>query len=141
MKKISNKKIYFEYYHYNNHERLEGFLFLGSNISLFNTISNFYENFSPPKLLTIFITKKYRNGKLVDRKNSIIKTFQDYYHRQIIEIYYIDDFLWKCTLIGHEMDIIKRSDYIDQKLYAFDPVSNNEYDVGISTDFFKKIKK
>jgi nucleoside phosphorylase len=137
--KNSEKRIYFEYYFYDNRGRTEGFLFLGKNVSVIQTLNDFKANFNSPNILNVFITKKYINGRIVDRKKNIIERLTALDIKKIgrSDIHYIDEFIWECTLAQYSnFNSLKRKDYIDQQLYAYDPVSNNEFGIGISSDYF-----
>lgn len=143
IEKNGSKKIYFEYYHFENRGRVEGYLFLGSNITITNTVNHFIEKCERCDILNIYLTKKYNtNGGIINRTKSISSEISK--HKKSItdncEIKYLDDIVWESTIEqSDETNHHKRSDYIDQKLYQYEDSSTS---LGQCTEYFsRKISK
>ena len=137
-KKLSSKKIYFEYFTYEDRGRIEGFLFLGRNITVTNTLSYFKDNYDLPDILNVYITKKYNNGFLIDRKNHLIKEIGKNKLNNIVfeGVKYLEDVIWESTLKNYDSNRQHvRSDYIDQSLYSFDDIN---LELGKCEDFFRE---
>lgn len=136
--RISARKIYYEYYHFEDRGRTEGFLFLGKHITITNTLEHLVENFDKPNILNIYVTKKHNNGSLVDRITHLTKEVKKRSLDNIIfdGIKYLDEMVRETTLKGlPEVPHQKRSDYIDQKVYPYN--NKNEF-IGNCTDYFIK---
>lgn len=137
--KDSSKKIYYQYYNYDNRGRSEGHLFLGKNITLKNTFEDFKQRFSPPETISVYLTKVVKNEMLVNRIKGIKDKSEEYglSKSKSWEVNYVDDVVWDCTLSTDD-DLVhaKRSDYIDQNLYSASDEENRALDKSI--DFFSK---
>lgn len=136
-RRISSKKIYYEYYQYTDRGRVEGFLFLGKNITITNTLDNYIHSFDKPDILNIYLTKKYNNDTLVDRISHLNKEIKKKLLNKIVfdGLKYVDEIVWDATLKGSdELNYNMRSDYVDQSVYSYLDPTNTV--LGHSTSYF-----
>tara|TARA_R110001606_G_scaffold373372_1_gene530736 strand:+ start:161 stop:2551 length:2391 start_codon:yes stop_codon:yes gene_type:complete len=137
--KYPSRKIYFEYSYLNSKGKKEGFLFLGKNITISNSINHFKANYDLPDSLSIYVNKKYNktSKKLIDRLKSIKKECekQSIDHLLYDSIFYIEDTIWEATL-SSDLDKASniREDYVDQKIYNY----SDENCLGNGKEILKK---
>lgn len=151
MKKLSTnkgvrnreKKVYYEYYSYEDNSQLKGFIFLGRNITLKNVFESFIEDNKDhlPDTLEIFLTKRRSGYRVIDRKKAIRDRVKEFKLDRVVNgrIHYIDEIIRDNTAIKDEQKYGHiRTDFIDQKIYAVDHELNKKFVAGDSLEYFKK---
>ncbi|ABV38262.1 Nucleoside phosphorylase-like protein [Shewanella sediminis HAW-EB3] len=137
--KDSSKKVYYEYFFFENRGRVEGFLFIGKNVTITNTLDSFVSTFEKPKILNVYVTKKYNATGPIDRISHLNKeTAKRQLSATIYDgIQYLEETIWDSTFKSYDdTKHHKRSDYIDQSLYTYHEDDTN---LGHGTEYFKSI--
>ncbi|MEB3312028.1 MAG: NACHT domain-containing protein, partial [Snowella sp.] len=101
---------------------VNGYLFLGKNITKKNVFVSFSQKFANdlPDNLEIFLLKKTIGKKIVEQKEYIYNQLAEYNLANIVgnDVHYIDDIIWDSTMTDDSFNQpYKRDDFIDQKLY------------------------
>ncbi|RQW63196.1 NACHT domain-containing protein [Vibrio viridaestus] len=137
--KIYQKKIYYEYFHFKDRGRVEGFLFIGKNVTITNTLDHFVDNFDVPDILNLYVNKKYNNNGQIDRISHLDKECSKRgLSKKIYDgVSYLEEVIWDSTLRSYiKEEHHRRSDYIDQDLFTYFQEPEN---LGQGIDYFKGV--
>lgn len=137
--KIHQKKIYYEYFHFEDRGRVEGFLFIGKNVTIIKTLDHFVAKFKAPNILNLYVNKKYNKNGQVDRISHLDKEcFKRGLSDKIYDgVSYLEEVIWDATLRSYlKEEHHRRSDYIDQDLFTYSQEPEN---LGQGIDYFKGV--